>query len=313
MMRLVRDEELMDVDQLEQTPTVRRARGKKIKPVMVELPDGEVGARDEAAEVRAAADGTSVNDIEIGDAPSPVGEPVLGAESHDTAVAIGALEAMLFATHHPLTAGRLAELLGLDSTKPIRGAIRSLNETYASSSRAFRIEQVAGGYQMLTLPEHGELLKQMHQKEIDAKLGKAAMETLAIIAYKQPILRAEIEAIRGVACGETIRNLMEKHVVKIAGRAEEPGRPILYGTTRRFLEVSGLNSIKDLPQPEAGAGVADASRNLQSRIEPVTDEPSPAARPADAPSQLAEAENQAAEFQAAESQVPPADANDHAL
>ena len=94
------------------------------------------------------------------------------------------------------------------------------------------------------------MLKKLHQKEIDAKLTKPALETLAIIAYKQPILRADIEAIRGVACGETIRSLMEKHLVKIAGRAEEPGRPILYGTTKRFLELFGLNSLKDLPQSE---------------------------------------------------------------
>ena len=82
---------------------------------------------------------------------------------------------------------------------------------------------MAGGYQILTLPEFGDALKKLHQKEADAKLTKAALETLAIIAYKQPILRADVEAIRGVACGETIRSLMEKHLVKIAGRAEEPG------------------------------------------------------------------------------------------
>ena len=104
--------------------------------------------------------------------------------------------------------------------------------------------------QLLTLPEFGEILKTLHQREVDAKLTKAALETLAIIAYKQPILRADIEAIRGVACGETIRSLMEKHLVKIAGRAEVPGRPILYGTTKRFLELFGLNSVKDLPQGE---------------------------------------------------------------
>jgi segregation and condensation protein B len=104
---------------------------------------------------------------------------------------------------------------------------------------------------MLSLPEYGDWLKKLHQKEIDSKLTKAALETLAIIAYKQPILRADVEAIRGVACGETIRSLMEKHLVKIAGRAEEPGRPILYGTTKRFLELFGLNSVKDLPQSEA--------------------------------------------------------------
>jgi segregation and condensation protein B len=174
------------------------------------------------------------------------------SEADLPAVNLAGLEALLFGTHHPLTAGRLAEMLDLDSTKPIRRAIKQLNEAYESSGRSFRVEQVAGGYQLLTLPEHGELLKKLHQREIDAKLTKAALETLAIIAYKQPILRADIEAIRGVQCGETIRSLMEKHLVKIAGRAEEPGRPILYGTTKRFLELFGLNSIKDLPQGENG-------------------------------------------------------------
>lgn len=162
------------------------------------------------------------------------------------------LEALLLATHHPLTAGKLAELMDLPTTKPIRQAIKDLNTQYEEAHRSFRIEQVAGGYQILTLPEFGEDLKKLHQREIDAKLTKAALETLAIIAYKQPILRADIEAIRGVACGETIRNLMEKHLVNIAGRAEVPGRPILYGTTKRFLEVFGLNSLKDLPQSEDG-------------------------------------------------------------
>jgi segregation and condensation protein B len=163
----------------------------------------------------------------------------------------GLLEAMLFSAHHPLTPGRLGELLDLSSTGPIRKAIGQLNKVYEESGRSFRIEQVAGGYQMLTLPQFGEQLQTLHQKEADSKLTKAALETLAIIAYKQPILRADIEGIRGVACGETIRSLMEKHLVKIAGRAEEPGRPILYGTTKRFLELFGLNSLKDLPQTES--------------------------------------------------------------
>ena len=168
----------------------------------------------------------------------------------DVAVDTRLLEALLLSTHHPLTAGRLAELMDLPATRPVRQAIKDLNAQYEESRRAFRIEQVAGGYQILTMPEFGEALKKLHQREIDAKLTKAALETLAIIAYKQPILRADIEAIRGVACGETIRNLMEKRLVNIAGRAEVPGRPILYGTTRRFLEVFGLNTLKDLPQTE---------------------------------------------------------------
>jgi segregation and condensation protein B len=167
------------------------------------------------------------------------------------------MEALLLSTHHPLTAGKLAELMDLPATKPVRQAIKDLNAQYEESHRAFRIEQVAGGYQILTLPEFGEALKKFHQREVDAKLTKAALETLAIIAYKQPILRADIEAIRGVACGETIRNLMEKRLVNIAGRAEEPGRPILYGTTKRFLEVFGLNTLKDLPQAEQGLNLPE--------------------------------------------------------
>jgi segregation and condensation protein B len=173
------------------------------------------------------------------------------AQSIDAA----ALEALLFSSHHPLTAAQVADVLGLPVSKGVKQAVAGLNETYEQTGRSFRIEQVAGGYQMLTPPEHGPLLQKLHAREADARLTKAAQETLAVIAYKQPVLRTDIEAIRGVSCGETIRSLMEKRLVKIAGRAELPGRPILYGTTRRFLESFGLNSLKDLPQSEG------ASRN----------------------------------------------------
>ena len=207
----------------------------------------DASADSDAMESSEAQDGT-VAELTADDAD---GESSDAVEAPVPEIDLGSLEALLFSTHHPLTAGRLAELLDLESTKPLRKAIKALNDQYASSGRSFRVEQVAGGFQILTLPEYGDLLKQFHQKEVDAKLTKAAIETLAIIAYKQPILRADVEAIRGVACGETIRSLMEKRLVKIAGRAEEPGRPILYGTTKRFLELFGLNSVKDLPQPES--------------------------------------------------------------
>jgi segregation and condensation protein B len=189
-----------------------------------------------------------LTDGQVTDADQAV--PELETDGPESNVDLPTVEALLLSTHHPLTAGRLAELMDLPGTKSVRSAIKSLNEQYEQTERSFRIEQVAGGYQILTLPKFGEHLKKLHQKEIDSKLTKAALETLAIIAYKQPILRADLEAIRGVACGETIRSLMEKHLVKIAGRAEVPGRPILYGTTKRFLELFGLNSLKDLPASE---------------------------------------------------------------
>lgn len=183
--------------------------------------------------------------------PQRVGENEEASADEDlTPISLPTLEALLLTTHHPLTPARLSELLEAGSHRAIRAAIQTLNESYEQTARCFRIEQVAGGYQILTLPEFGDTLRRLHLKEADAKLTKAALETLSIIAYKQPILRADVEAIRGVQCGETIRSLMEKHLVKIAGRAEEPGRPILYGTTKRFLELFGLNSLKDLPKPE---------------------------------------------------------------
>lgn len=216
----------------------------------------------EQAELDAREESDSPDDAPAAETEQPDGAVDTAEEASSAAaeVNLGVLEALLFSTHHPLTAGRLAEMLDLESTKPIRPAIKSLNEQYAESNRCFRVEQVAGGYQLLTLPQFGEMLKKLYQREADAKLTKAALETLAIVAYKQPILRADVEAIRGVACGETIRSLMEKHLVKIAGRAEEPGRPILYGTTKRFLELFGLNSLKDLPQSDQALKPPAAAR-----------------------------------------------------
>jgi segregation and condensation protein B len=159
------------------------------------------------------------------------------------------LEAILFATDEPLTDNKLAGIVET-TAKQVRESIENLNAKYTTENHAFRIEQIAGGYQMLTLNTYNHWLKKMLRVRSDNKLSPAAMETLAIIAYKQPIIRADIEAIRGVAVGEVIRSLMYKGLVKIAGRAEILGRPMLYGTTKKFLEVFGLNSIKDLPKAE---------------------------------------------------------------
>src|SRR4051812_35018772 len=210
---------------------------------------GAQNAQDDGADPQEQPDGAVVGLADDDAGQADAAEDAEGAVAAP-AVTLAAIEALLLSTHPPLTPAKLGELIEQPSTRAVRRAVQELNEQYASAGRCFRIEQVAGGYQILTLPEFGELLKKLHQKEGDAKLTKAALETLAIVAYKQPILRADIEAIRGVACGETVRSLMEKHLVKIAGRAEEPGRPILYGTTKRFLELFGLNSLKDLPQPD---------------------------------------------------------------
>jgi segregation and condensation protein B len=124
-----------------------------------------------------------------------------------------------------------------------------LNEVYASSGRSFRIEAVAGGFRVMTLPEHGSVIAALQGLSAHAKLSRAAIETLAIIAYRQPVTRAHLEAIRGVSCGEVVKTLLDRKLITIAGRAEELGRPLLYGTTRQFLAAFGLASIKDLPAP----------------------------------------------------------------
>ncbi|MEM8781311.1 MAG: SMC-Scp complex subunit ScpB [Planctomycetota bacterium] len=160
------------------------------------------------------------------------------------------VEAALITAERPMSAGKLAEALELDASKPVADAIARLNEHYEQTGRSFRIEQVAGGYRVLTLPGYGDVMAALHRKKDTGKLSPAALETLAVVAYKQPVLRTDVEAVRGVACGEVLRALMERHLVKIVGRAEEPGRPMLYGTTKQFLEVFGLSSLKDLPEAE---------------------------------------------------------------
>lgn len=158
------------------------------------------------------------------------------------------VEAILFSTDAPLPVGRIAQLLGVGDANDVKGHIEALNERYASTGAAFRIESIAKGYQMLTLPVFNNWVKKLQKARGDARLSAAALETLAIVAYKQPVLRANIEAVRGVAVGDMLVRLRDVNLVRIVGRAEEIGRPLLYGTTPKFLEVFGLSSLKDLPK-----------------------------------------------------------------
>ena len=135
-----------------------------------------------------------------------------------------------------------------EALRLVREAVDELNRQYAEGGRTFRIESVAGGRQMLTIAAFGPILARMRGLRAQTRLSQAALETLAIVAYRQPILRAQLEAIRGVACGEVLKSLMERRLVKITGRAEEVGRPMLYGTTPEFLRAFGIANLADLPQ-----------------------------------------------------------------
>ncbi len=170
------------------------------------------------------------------------------ADPHARDAKLARLEAVLMIADEPLAARRLAEAAGLADAAEARRLIGRLAELLAADGSAFRIEEIAGGYQFQTVPVYHTWLARLKRTGHELRLTGAAMETLAIIAHKQPVMRAEVDRIRGVASGEVIRQLMEKGLVRISGRDNSLGRPQLYGTTRKFLQAFGLNSLQDLPE-----------------------------------------------------------------
>ena len=158
------------------------------------------------------------------------------------------IEALLTASDQPLSAARLARILGrgIDSGR-VRKLVAGLRDDYDAQNRAYQIEEIAEGYQVLTRPEFRSWIQELRKTRRHERLSPSAIEALAIVAFRQPVLRAEIDDVRGVHCGPLLRGLVEKGLVKIVGRQNVPGRPLLYGTTRRFLDIFGLRSIKDLP------------------------------------------------------------------
>lgn len=161
------------------------------------------------------------------------------------------VEAALMLADEPLPLRRIADVAGLADAAEARALLERLREFLDADGAAFQVAEIAGGYQLLTRSEYHSWLMRLRRTGHELRLSSAAMETLAVIAYKQPIMRAEVEKIRGVACGEILRLLMEKGLVKVAGRHDSLGRPQLYGTTKKFLQSFGLNSLKDLPDVDA--------------------------------------------------------------
>ena len=156
------------------------------------------------------------------------------------------VEALILSSPEPIAAARIAEIIPYCDAAQTKDLINELNTEYSEQDRSFEIWEVAGGFQIRTRAEFSGYLQKL-QKERAMRLSPAALETLAIIAYRQPVTRAEIEEVRGVDAGATVKSLLERHLIRIAGQREVPGRPMLYGTTRRFLEVFGLERLKDLP------------------------------------------------------------------
>jgi segregation and condensation protein B len=167
------------------------------------------------------------------------------------------IEALLFASEEPLSLRRLSSLLGISSTRILKEGVELLNGFYREQGRSFEIVEVAGGYQMTTLPEYAGIVAQLFKSKRKATLSKPSLETLAIIAFKQPISRLDIEQIRGVNCDGVLSTLVERELIEVTGRGEGVGRPFLYSTTKKFLEYLGLKDYRDLPD------MAELERTLE--------------------------------------------------
>jgi segregation and condensation protein B len=160
------------------------------------------------------------------------------------------VEALLFASEAPLSAADLARADATLDEEQVEELIAELRHEYEREERAFGVFEIGGGYQILTRPEYAPVLERFDTVPLTTRLSAAALETLAIVAYRQPVGRAEVEDIRGVGAGGVLKTLLERNLVEVVGRGEGLGRPLLYGTTRHFLEHVGFRSVQELPRSD---------------------------------------------------------------
>jgi segregation and condensation protein B len=198
----------------------------------------------------------NVNALEIVDLG---GEPTVVDEHPGTDRLQAIVESLLFAAAAPVPLARLVQALDGHDRREVAAAVRRLGETYEREGRGLRVVEVAGGYQIRTVPEHGPWVRRLLGGK-PPRLSRPMLETLAIIAYRQPCTRPEIEAIRGVDVDAVVTTLLERRMIRIMGRKEAPGRPILYGTTPDFLEVFGLPDLEALPPLRDLGELADILR-----------------------------------------------------
>ena len=170
------------------------------------------------------------------------------------------VEAVLFASDVPVESEKLCEIVVGTTFSELLDLIDCLNSEYAAEGRTFRIVEVAGGFQFETLPQYGSFIEKLFHSKSRPKLSRASLETLAIVAYKQPISRTEIDALRGVNSDGSIRTLHNRDLIEIKGRSDSVGKPMLYGTTREFLRYFGLKDIKDMPGADELASMFDGSK-----------------------------------------------------
>ena len=182
-----------------------------------------------------------------------------------------AVEALIFASEKPITVEQIKKVLGDLDTPGINKIIEELMREYETQNRGIRIIEIAGGFQMMTNSNFAPFLKKLFKNRYSDKLSKPALESLAIIAYKQPLTKAEIESLRNVNVDGVMKSLLDKNLIRVCGRKKVPGRPFVFGTTREFLEHFGLKSLADLPKMEDFTVLAQA-KEAQTDIEPITQE-----------------------------------------
>jgi segregation and condensation protein B len=193
---------------------------------------------------------------------------------------VDVVEALLFASDVPLEAERIREVLDLENAAAARGLVEELMARYEAEPRGLAIVEVGGGFRMVTRPELAPWLVRLARARTRVRLSRPALETLAIIAYKQPVSRPELDAVRGVNSDAVLDNLLERRLVRIGGRKEAPGRPFLYETTREFLVAFGLRDLNDLPKVEGELVIPDlgaeaAAATVEHAATPTEQDPGP--------------------------------------
>lgn len=190
-------------------------------------------------------------------------------------VLIPIVEALIFSIDVPLTTEKIREVIPEITTNEIKNIVNLLNSEYKSAGRSFFIKNIANGFQMFTMPEYSAYIQQLNQNKQKSRLTQKALEALAIIAYKQPITKHDVEEIRGVNSDGVIKTLLSRNLITIAGRAQAPGIPFIYKTTNRFLDYFGLNAISDLPRLKEIDDLIDVEGDISPYHETLLKEISP--------------------------------------
>lgn len=176
------------------------------------------------------------------------------------------IEALLFSSDEPLKSAKICEIIEGLKEKDVRDIIEELNQNYEETGRSFRVHFIADGYQLFTLTEYSPYVEKLFRNRQQSRLSLKALETLAIIAYKQPVTRPEIEEIRGVNVDGVLKTLLTRKLITVAGTAQAPGTPYLYQTTKKFLEYFGLKNIKDLPKLKELDEIVEADSEIQEKF-----------------------------------------------